>query len=105
MFGSQVKLLAMISCVLRLEVVHLNEITVRCQMAGSVKILPLIVEYVSTAVDGEGRLYARHSSAQQLPRLVRTIFYGNTHKEIDISRLTTSSSGWGQSQISCPLDP
>ena len=46
---------------------------------------PLIVEYVSTAVDGEGRLYARHSSAQQLPRLVRTIFYGNTHKEIDIS--------------------
>ena len=46
---------------------------------------PLIVEYVSAAVDGEGRLYARHSSAQQLPRLVRTIFYGNTHKEIDIS--------------------
>ena len=36
-------------------------------------------------MDGEGRLYARHSSAQQLPRLVRTIFYGNTHKEIDIS--------------------
>ena len=46
---------------------------------------PLIVEYVSTAVNGEGRLYARHSSVQQLPRLVRTIFYGNTHKEIDIS--------------------
>ena len=46
---------------------------------------PLIVEYVSAALDGEGRLYARHSSAQQLSRLVRTIFYGNTHKEIDIS--------------------
>ena len=46
---------------------------------------PLIVEYVSAALDGEGRLYARHSSAQQLPRLVRAIFYGNTHKEIDIS--------------------
>ena len=46
---------------------------------------PLIVEYLSAALDGEGRLYARHSSAQQLPRLVRTIFYGNTHKEIDIS--------------------
>ena len=46
---------------------------------------PLIVEYVSAALDGEGRLYARHSSAQQLPRLARAIFYGNTHKEIDIS--------------------
>ena len=33
---------------------------------------PLIVEYVSAALDGEGRLYARHSSAQQLPMATRT---------------------------------
>ena len=46
---------------------------------------PLIVEYVSAAIDGEGRLYARHSSAQQLPRLIRAILYGNSHKEVDIS--------------------
>ena len=46
---------------------------------------PLIVEYVSAAIDGEGRLYARHSSAQQLPRLIRAVLYGNSHKEVDIS--------------------
>lgn len=46
---------------------------------------PLIVEYVSAALDGEGRLYARHSSAQRLPRLLRAILFGNTHKEVDIS--------------------
>ena len=40
---------------------------------------------MSAAIDGEGRLYARHSSAQQLPRLIRAILYGNSHKEVDIS--------------------
>ena len=60
---------------------HIAEIAVASQKGTK----PLIVEYVSAAIDGEGRLYARHSSAQQLPRLVRAILYGNTHKEVDIS--------------------
>ena len=60
---------------------HIAEIALASQKGTK----PMIVEYLSSAVDGEGRLYAKHSSAQQLPRLVRTIFYGKTHKEIDIS--------------------
>ena len=58
---------------------HIAEIALASQKGTK----PMIVEYLSSAVDGEGRLYAKHSSAQQLP--VRTIFYGKTHKEIDIS--------------------
>ena len=60
---------------------HIAEIAVSSQKGTK----PLIVEYVSAAIDGEGRLYARHSSAQQLPRLIRAILYGNSHKEVDIS--------------------
>ena len=60
---------------------HIAEIAVSSQKGTK----PLIVEYVSAAIDGEGRLYARHSSAQQLLRLIRAILYGNTHKEVDIS--------------------
>ena len=48
---------------------HIAEIAVSSQKGTK----PLIVEYVSAAIDGEGRLYARHSSAQQLPRLIRAI--------------------------------
>ena len=60
---------------------HIAEIAVASQKGTK----PLIVEYVSAAIDGEGRLYARHSSAQPLPRLVRAILHGNTHKKVDIS--------------------
>ena len=34
------------------------------------------VEYVATASDGEGRLYARQIGAQSLPRNLRLLMYG-----------------------------
>ena len=43
------------------------------------------VEYVSAATDGKGRLYARQISAQTLPRDLRLLVYGATHKEVDMS--------------------
>ena len=43
------------------------------------------VEYVSAAPDGRGRLYARQISAQTLPRELRLLAYGATHKEVDMS--------------------
>ena len=43
------------------------------------------VEYVTPASDAKGRLYARHTSAQNLPRDLRLLLYGGTHKEVDIS--------------------
>ena len=43
------------------------------------------VEYVAPANDGRGRLYARQIGAQSLPRQLRLLFYGDTHKEVDIS--------------------
>ena len=53
-------------------------------LAGHKGTKPLIVEYLSAALDGEGRLYARHSSAQQLTRTSAYNFF-ITHKEMDIS--------------------
>ena len=43
------------------------------------------VEYVTPANDGRGRLYARQIGAQSLPRQLRLLIYGETHKEVDIS--------------------
>ena len=43
------------------------------------------VEYIAAAEDGMGRLYARQSCAQRLPRILRTILYGDSHWEVDIS--------------------
>ena len=43
------------------------------------------VEYVATASDGRGRLYARQIGAQSLPRNLRLLMYGSTHKEVDMS--------------------
>ncbi len=43
------------------------------------------VEYVATASDGKGRLYARQIGAQSLPRNLRLLMYGSTHKEVDMS--------------------
>ena len=43
------------------------------------------VEYVTPASDGRGRLYARQIGAQSLPRQLRLLIYGETHKEVDIS--------------------
>ena len=43
------------------------------------------VEYVTTANDGRGRLYARQIGAQSLPRQLRLLMYGDTHKEVDMS--------------------
>lgn len=52
---------------------------------------PFCVEYVAAASDGMGRLYARQSCAQRLPRTLRTILYGASHWEVDISGATMSS--------------
>ena len=41
---------------------------------------PMVVEYVASSVDGQGRVYARQVGAQQLPRDVRALVYGRTHK-------------------------
>ena len=43
------------------------------------------VEYAAAASDGKGRLYARQIGAQSLPRKLRLLMYGNTHKEVDMS--------------------
>ena len=43
------------------------------------------VEYIAAASDGKGRLYARQCGAQALPRSLRLLLYGNTHKEVDMS--------------------
>ena len=43
------------------------------------------VEYAASATDGKGRLYARHCCAQTLPRDLRLLLYGATHKEVDMS--------------------
>ena len=45
----------------------------------------LCVEYIGSAEDGLGRLYARQISAQSLSREARSLIYGSTHKEVDIS--------------------
>ncbi len=47
--------------------------------------VPMSVEYIATSTDGKGRLYARHTCAQALPRSLRLLLYGATHKEVDIS--------------------
>ena len=55
---------------------------------------PLIVEYVSAAIDGEGRLYAGQSCAQRLPRMLRAILFGSTHTEVEKrSTLRTYTAG------------
>ena len=53
------------------------------------------VEYVTPANDGRGRLYARQIGAQSLPRQLRLLIDGDTHKEVDMSgdELTRSPGG------------
>ncbi len=46
---------------------------------------PMVVEYVASSADGQGRVYARRAGAQQLPRNVRAFVYGRTHKEVDMT--------------------
>ena len=45
----------------------------------------LCVEYIGSAEDGLGRLCARQVSAQSLSREARSLIYGSTHREVDIS--------------------
>ena len=44
-----------------------------------------IVEYVAAATDGQGRLYAKQSSAQYLPKSVRAFLYAQSHQEVDMA--------------------
>ena len=46
---------------------------------------PLTVEYLTPANDASGRLYATQLCAQKLPRELRLLIYGSTHKEIDLT--------------------
>ncbi len=46
---------------------------------------PMVVEYVACSIDGQGRVYARQAGAQQLPKEVRMLVYGRTHKEVDMT--------------------
>ena len=46
---------------------------------------PLTVEYLTPANDASGRLYATQICAQRLPREVRLLIYGSTHKEVDLT--------------------
>ena len=46
---------------------------------------PLTVEYLTPANDASGRLYATQISAQKLPRDLRLLIYGSTHKEVDLT--------------------
>ena len=45
---------------------------------------PLVVEYVASAEDGKGRLYARQWSGQRTPRTLRLAVYGRGHQEVDM---------------------
>ena len=58
-----------------------------CQLAVATKncTQAMVVEYIAAAEDGWGRVYARQACAQQLPRSVRTMVYGSTYKEVDMS--------------------
>ena len=58
-----------------------------CQIALATQKLtkPMLVEYLSSSVDGYGRVYARQVGAQLLPRDVRAMIYGKTHKEVDMT--------------------
>ena len=47
--------------------------------------IPLTVEYLTPANDASGRLYATQICAQRLPRELRLLLYGNTHKEVDLT--------------------
>lgn len=44
-----------------------------------------VVEYVAAATDGNGRLYAKQSCAQHLPKSVRAFIYAQTHQEVDMA--------------------
>ena len=46
---------------------------------------PLTVEYLTPANDASGRLYATQICAQRLPRELRLLIYGSTHKEVDLT--------------------
>ena len=46
---------------------------------------PLTVEYLTPANDASGRLYATQICAQKLPRELRLLIYGRTHKEVDLT--------------------
>ncbi len=43
------------------------------------------VEYLTPSSDSKGRLYARQTCAQNLPRDLRLLLYGGSHREVDIS--------------------
>ena len=47
-----------------------------------------VVEYVAAATDGNGRLYAKQSCAQHLPKPVRAFIYAQTHQEVDMAGCT-----------------
>ena len=44
-----------------------------------------VVEYVAAATDGQGRLYAKQSCAQYLPKPVRAFIYAQAHQEVDMA--------------------
>ena len=46
---------------------------------------PLTVEYITPANDANGRMYATQICAQKLPRELRLLIYGSTHKEVDLT--------------------
>ena len=46
---------------------------------------PLTVEYLTPANDASGRMYATQMCAQKLPRELRLLIYGSTHKEVDLT--------------------
>ena len=46
---------------------------------------PLTVEYLTPANEASGRLYATQICAQRLPRELRLLIYGSTHKEVDLT--------------------
>ena len=46
---------------------------------------PLTVEYLTPANDASGRMYATQIRAQRLPRELRLLIHGSTHKEVDLT--------------------
>ena len=44
-----------------------------------------VVEYVAAATNGQGRLYAKQSCAQYLPKPVKAFIYAQAHQEVDMA--------------------
>ena len=80
-------LLEMPSCAIEdiVRIMPLVEPRTQKQLSQIVLATQKLTKPMASSVDGQGRVYARQVGAQQLPRDVRALVYGRTHKEVDMT--------------------